>query len=365
MKAALRHVIVIVYDGILNSVFESQVLAPLLSELEQDEFLEITIISFERRLLSSSVLQKKIPAHDRLHFVLAKRMPFFGTLSLKFSLWQLERILKIIGGTELRARGPLAGWLALRVVEKYLPQTILIAEQIPYVLVQARGLAAEEYRYTSERSKRGFIRKLKDWITQKLLHKLEAEVYGYCGLIAQCGRFTIEAVSIALQEYLIKCFNALPVAVTIAHKDITPRVEGEVVNIWRREKRQELAIPTNARVYVYSGSFKPWQCAKETVEEAAVILQQDATAFFLILSPDVEAFEQALKFARIDVDRCRVLRVDSNVLTQYLAVADIGFLLREADIINWVSRPTKMLEYRAVGLEIVHNNTVGCLARSE
>jgi len=33
-------------------------------------------------------------------------------------------------------------------------------------------------------------------------------------------------------------------------------------------------------------------------------------------------------------------------------------LFREQTIVNWTSRPTKLLEYQAVGLEVVHNNTV-------
>ena len=40
-------------------------------------------------------------------------------------------------------------------------------------------------------------------------------------------------------------------------------------------------------------------------------------------------------------------------------------LVREKDIINCVSRPTKMLEYQSAGLKIVHNNTVAWLASQE
>jgi len=49
----------------------------------------------------------------------------------------------------------------------------------------------------------------------------------------------------------------------------------------------------------------------------------------------------------------------------YLAAADYGLLFRHKDIINWVSRPTKMLEYQAVGLKIIHNNTIEWLSENK
>lgn len=363
MKTGFRHVVMVVYDGIENSVFESQVVAPLLQELEADQNLEVTLISFERTMPTSSLLCKKIPAHDRLHLVLAKRLPFFGTISLQFALWQLIKILRITGGTELRARGPLAGWLVLHVTQKLASVDIILRGLVPPVLIQARGLAAQEHEYAAKRSWRGPLRSVKDWVVQKLLHRLEAEVYGYRGIIADTKRFTIEVVSHALKDYLVAEFRADQRSIVLATRDITPRLDAERVALWRIKKRKELGLSQNAQVYVYSGSFKPWQCAKETITEAAKILEQNPQAFFLVLSGDVEQFYAAIKATKIDVARCLVTCVPSSRLTEYLAVADVGFLLRESHVINWVSRPTKMLEYQAVGLEILHNNTIGCLAK--
>jgi hypothetical protein len=364
MKAALHHVIMVVYDGIENSVFESQVLAPLFAELEANKELEVTLISFERTVPAAALLNKKIPPHDRFHLVIAQRFPFLGTLSLRSALWQLIKILKMVGGAELRARGPLAGWLVLRAAEKFVNPQIVELGLVPPVLIQARGLAAQELRYARERSKHGVMRRVKDWLVQKLLHRLESAVYGYRGVIVQAGKLTIESVSTALREYLVTTFHADAKIITIATKDITPRLPSADVKQWRLAKRKLLGIDPRARVYVYSGSFKPWQCAQETVAEASKILTTQSDAFFLVLSLDVVPFEKALHVAGVDKARWRVLSVSSSELTQFLAAADVGFLLREADVINWVSRPTKMLEYQAVGLKIIHNRTVGCLVVS-
>ncbi len=363
MKTGFRHVVMVVYDGIENSVFESQVVAPFLQELVVDQTLEVTIVSFERLLPQKTLLCKKFPAHDRLHLVVAKKLPFFGVISLQFALWQLIKILKLIGGSELQARGPLAGWLVLNVVQKLASVEIILRGLVPPVLIQARGLAAQEHGYAAKHCKRGVLCKVKDWVVQNLLHRLEAEVYGYHGIIADTRRFTIEVVSHALKDYLIAEFRADQKNIVLATRDITPRLDAEHVATWRAKKRSELGLMQDAHVYVYSGSFKPWQCASETIAAAAKLLEQNPRAFFLVLSGDVEQFHAAIKAAKIDATRCLVTCVPSSRLTEYLSVADTGFLLREPHVINWVSRPTKMLEYQAVGLEILHNNTIGCLAK--
>lgn len=361
MKAGFRHVVMVVYDGVENSVFESQVVAPLLAELEQDERLQVTVISFERAFPRASTLKKKFPAHDRLHLILGQKFPFFGKMSLRPAVSQLIKILKEEGGSELRARGPLAGWILLQAVQQLANIEAILRGFIPPVLIQARGLAAEEHRYASSYASTNPLRLLKDYVICKLLERVEKEVYGYRGLLVDMGRFTLETVSLALGDYLKKTFHADSDVLTLASRDITPRIDAERVATLRIKKRAELGIAPQANVYVYSGSFKPWQCAQETIAEAASILRKDPHAFFLVLSGDVEKFNSAIKAAAIDMNRCLITCIPSAKLTEYLAVADTGFLLREPHVINWVSRPTKLLEYRAVGLEIRHNNTVGCL----
>ena len=363
MNADFHSVVMVVYDGIENSVFESQVVAPLLGDLETNPCLKVTLVSFERTDLPILLVSKKIPTHDRLRVVIAKKLPFLGMLSLRPALWQLIKFLQPLGCSELCARGPLAGWLVLRAVEKLMKKSGVSGDFIPRVTVQARGLAAEEYRYAMARSKRTLGQKIRDAITKKLLYRVEQSVYGYRGVIAQKGRFIIEAVSLALCDYLLQNFESGP-WLTIAMRDITPSIDATRVAIWRSRRRGELGIAHNAQVYAYSGSFKPWQCARETVAYAADVLKKNPQAFFLVLTGDVEQFKRAIEQASIPADRYRVLCVSSAVLTEYLAAADAGFLLREADVINWVSRPTKMMEYQAVGLEIIHNDTVACLQKN-
>ena len=82
-------------------------------------------------------------------------------------------------------------------------------------------------------------------------------------------------------------------------------------------------------------------------------------SFLLILSPDIAQFTATLAQSTLTQSQYRVINVPTQELISYLAAADVGFLFRHPDIINWVSRPTKVLEYSAAGLRIVHNGTVG------
>jgi len=72
--------------------------------------------------------------------------------------------------------------------------------------------------------------------------------------------------------------------------------------------------------------------------------------------------EKSLNISKLPKDSYLLLSVKPNNLHKYLAACDVGLLFREKDIINWVSRPTKMLEYQSVGLKIEHNNTIAWLA---
>jgi hypothetical protein len=73
--------------------------------------------------------------------------------------------------------------------------------------------------------------------------------------------------------------------------------------------------------------------------------------------------EKIINKFQIPVNRYFVLSVEPKKLDRYLCACDSGLLFRDKDIINWVSRPTKMLEYQAAGLQVIHNHTIDWLER--
>lgn len=349
-----KQIVFIVYDGIHNSVFQSMVLAPLMEMLMADVNTSVTLISFERKKLTAQTLQSIIPTHNRLNVVIMRKLPFLGKLSLWLGVHQLQLFLKKVKADQIIARGPLAGWVAIKAT-----QTLTAASSmIPSTIIQARGLCAEEYRYTHQKHVDGY---LKHFYRQRCYHALkQIECQAYSN-----QNMAIQSVSPALKEYMVKHFHANPDAITIVTNDLPQPIAPEQVAEWRSALRKQLGIMNDAYVYCYSGSYKPWQCVDQTIHFFANLHEHEDKNFLLILTQDTQQFTAALEYCKVPKNRWLVLSVTPNELAQYLAVANAGLLFREPDVINWVSRPTKMLEYQMVGLKIIHNNSIGWLCSND
>ncbi|KKQ32696.1 MAG: Glycosyltransferase-like protein [candidate division TM6 bacterium GW2011_GWF2_37_49] len=335
----------VVYDGIKNSVFQSQVLAPLLNELEERPDLNIKLVCFEKDIAEERQFATKLKGHPRLDIIFFKKYPFFGKPSMMYAIKCFRGFLKIDMPDQIIARGPLAGYIVL----KALSNKFNI-----HTTVQARGLCAEEYRYSVQKTN-GAIKKIWDKFIFKSMKKIELYVYS-------SSKIKIEAVSPALKDYLVKQFQTEPANILMAVKDIPKSVDKCQAVVWSSQVRDELQIHDKAIVYCYSGSFKLWQCAEQTIECFAFEYFKDNSLFMLVLTNDIKPFKHELERFKIPTSNYRILNVQPQDLNKYLCAANFGMLIREADIINWVSRPTKMLEYQACGLKIIHNNTVAWLA---
>lgn len=276
--------------------------------------------------------------------------PFFGTYSLNINIHQLHRYLEKLPNYTLTARGPIAGYIALHAAPKTMCQQLII---------QARGLLAEEYAYAHQHENY-FIKPI-HWLRKQLFYQLERITF--CIKKQYSFPVTIQAVSPALQEYLVKQYGADTKQITLAHDDIPKQIAAAQRSSWRQEIRTILNIPMDAPTYVYNGSAKPWQCPEMIINFFAAKFDENKNAVLLILSQDSAIFKQQLQKTIIPENNYRILHVSHGEIYQYLAAADAGLLFREPHIINWVSRPTKALEYQAVGLRIIHNKTVAWLER--
>lgn len=363
---ANKHIMMIIYDGLTNSVFHNLVLVPLLEKLEESKNLEITLVSFEPKKIPAQELMRLVPAHNNLHLVVLKRLPFAGMWSLWFGAWQLFRLLGHIPCDEIISRGPLAGWVALKTLSLMAhknPNCLRRTDKIklPSVTIQARGLCAEEYRYEHLRTYCSWLNHTYHAIRYFLFRRIERVTYKTRERSECPQEVYIEAVSPALKDFLIKNFKANADAIKIAHNDLPKQKPKNVIDEWRTNIRRQLNIPEQAMVYCYSGSYKPWQCPEQTIEYFVQQYKNNKNSFLLILSQDKELFIQKLNFYNLPKESFIVTSVSPHYLLEYLAAADFGLLFRESDVINWVSRPTKMLEYQAVGIPIIHNNTVAWL----
>lgn len=367
-----KKIVYLLYDGIENSVFCSQVLTPILKLLGERADVQVLLISFESKRLPAAVIQKIIPAHDRLHLVLCKKFPYFSRLSLRLACFSINSLLvRGMRGSSFShviARGPFAGWIAMRVFAKV--KEVIYGAHRPGLTIQARGLVAQEFAYAMSHSKKTWAslpKRMVSGLLYRSYKRLEHEVYSF-GFGKYCVPHdtrdtravavdTIEAVSPALRQYLINNFAADPTRISVAHYDIPPVLLPEQISAWRSDVRQELGIPADTYVYCYTGSAHPWQ----GVDEMITYFMSKDRAFFLIFSREKEFFEKKLAEHGIDRSRYAVKTIDPGATYRYLSAADAGLLFRKKDSVNWVARPTKMLEYQAVGLKVIHNNTVGWL----
>ena len=89
-------------------------------------------------------------------------------------------------------------------------------------------------------------------------------------------------------------------------------------------------------------------------------MRTDPESFLLILSQDKETFKVLLK--DVSQNNYKIISVPHVEVKKYLAACNYGLLFREKHIVNWVSRPTKALEYQAAKLEIIHNKTVNYIS---
>ncbi len=327
--------IFVLYDSITNSVFESQVVRPLQKMIQQNPYQAWHIVSFEKEALIP-------PTIDGIALHILKRSSYINSWSLWPAVKQMRAFLKPFKQYTIVARGPFAGYIALHA-------TTTACQQIT---IQARGLAGQEYAYTHKHN-----RSLFSSIRAYLLNNLERIVYS-----TRHQLVTIEAVSPALQSYLIATYHACADKITLAQHDIPSVISHEKRELYRTTIRAKLHIDHNTTVYCYNGSYASWQCPQQTIEYFKQQLAHHK-CFLLILTPDVKSFAVCATTAQLPQDRYLVCSVTQNELYQYLAAADFGILFREPHIINTVSRPTKALEYHAARLHVLHNGTVDFISR--
>lgn len=339
--------IFVVYDGIANSVFDSQVINPLVRKLEASLTNKILVICFEKVQPSPEVLAALNAIHPNISLIICKKHSFFGRLSLWPAVRSLKKILARFSAYELMARGPLAGYVCLHAVTW---------SNCSNLTVQARGLLAEEHRY-STRDERNYFLRLINALRLKFFSSLENHVYSH-------AKITVEAVSPALKTFLIKNLHAHEHKIIIARHDLPQTYSPAAIAGWRTETRKRIGIPESAYVYCFNGSAKPWQCAPETVDFFALRYAENQHTFLLVLSQDKDIFLALLEQRGLPPSSFAIMSVPHKDMYHYLSACDAGLLFRESSIVNWVARPTKLLEYQAVGLEVIHNNTVAWLTEN-
>lgn len=338
-----HHLICIIDDSVTNSVFEGQIITPLLGYQQRDPELGVHIISFERNPVSQSKLDAIMP--QNFGYNIFARYPLMGSMSLRPAIYRTQQVLNSLDSYSILARGPIASYIALNALD---------VTKCKKLTVQARSLFADEYDFCNVARSSGIAKLIHQW---RLNQYYDVERKGYAPQEVPVP-FELEAVTTALKDYLVKQYNADSNHITIAHYDIPDPISSEQRLIWRKEVREELNIPNDAYVYCYNGSVQLWQDAKNTVAMFVDEQKKHPGSYFIAITQNTDEFTKAFKELTVDESRCRLFAAKHSDVSRYLCACDTGLLYRVDHVISWVARPVKVLEYQAAGLEVVHNNTV-------
>jgi len=334
--------IFVLYDSVTNAIFESQVLQFLQKKIADNPYRPVHIVSFEKST------KKNIPHLKNIRLTYLKRIPFIDAFTTLYASYQLRSFLSSFPQYSLIARGPIAGLIT--------QQALTTSACIEYI-IQARGLLADEYAYT-HRNTGSTIMRLLYTIRTAQLRSLEKKAYAPTKHKSK----KVEAVSKALKDRLVATYNVDAESITVTTDDIPLAIDTSEKTAWRIATRTQYAIPSDWKVYCYNGSIKPWQQPQMVIDFFSQKLDQYPQSFLLIITPDILAFRKAIGNA-LPHSNYTIVSTPHSEIYRLLSAADYGLLFRDDHIINWVARPTKALEYKAAGLEIVHNNTVEYLIR--
>lgn len=351
----------VVFDGIGNSVFQSQVLNVASKQCQANVYDKMCILSFEKNILEAKNKLNLLSIPENVEFILAPKLSFFGKISLQSAIEiTCNQVFKLFP-TKIIARGPLAGYICIKALDKAHNEQILLKDEhsLPKLVIQARGLAKKEYEYMNKFSIWSKIFLPWYWYIARQLGAIEKFVYSEATLSKNPASSKIEAVSQYLADYLIEEFGAQTKRITLAKHDQIEKLPATTIAKNRKEIRSKLGLDSDAKVYCYAGSAKPWQSVKETMELFANKFAENPHAHFLIVSQEKEIFEKLFKKYKIPTQNYSLVSTECD--QQYLktlCAADVGVILREDHLVNWVARPTKVMDYLACGLAVEHNNTV-------
>ena len=126
-------------------------------------------------------------------------------------------------------------------------------------------------------------------------------------------------------------------------------------NNLRQEMRKKFKIKSNQKVFVYSGSMVGYQSFDLHIEFYKNILS-DNNNFLFILTNHIQIARSY--FNNFDNERVIIKSVNFLKVNDYYNLADFGILIRNNNLLNRVSSPTKFGEYCLSGLKVIMNKNV-------
>ena len=334
-------VLYLTYDGLTDPLGQSQIL-PYLVGLQRrlEGWLTLDIISFEKKdryeqqgnALQEFLAAKGIGWHpQRFHGsppVLAK---VYDQWIFRQATWRKARELS---PTAYHARSYVAGWVAHRMSQR---------TGRPWIF-DMRGFWADERRENGLwPASHPFYRRL--YQLWKAHERLMLESATEIVVLTEAAKNTLETWGVGSHKVTV-----IPCAADFDRFGLpTPeRLKA------RQIIRTNLNIPSEAIVFVYSGSMGPHYAPEDLVEIITTAYQLRKNVHLLILTPhDSGSLQAILKNRGFPPSQYRAIFVSHSEVPLYLAAADIGIATVKPTFSKIASSFTKLAEYLAADLPVI------------
>tara|TARA_B100000427_G_scaffold322021_1_gene323436 strand:+ start:82 stop:1317 length:1236 start_codon:yes stop_codon:yes gene_type:complete len=128
----------------------------------------------------------------------------------------------------------------------------------------------------------------------------------------------------------------------------------------RNINRQKLNLCEDNIVFVYSGRLDSFYINNNFLFELIKnILLKIPNSIFLCLTPNLDLLNEIIINHKIPMSKVIGKHVHYNEINDYLNASDIGLMIREKIMTNYVASPTKIPEYLMSGLPIVISEDIG------
>lgn len=208
------------------------------------------------------------------------------------------------------------------------------------LLFDIRGLIADEYVSGG------------NWKADGLLYRIVKRLERW--LIAHGDGFVV--LTKRAREHLFASNERRPVEVIPTCTDVSVYAPAAAQ---RDAVRAELGVES-LRVWAYVGSLGTWYRTDELADFLSTAWSLDQRCFILCLTPaDPGMMMTRLLDRGVPRERVLLRRVAPAEVPRYLAAADVAVSFSVSDVARLAASPTKVGEYLASGLPVVHSAGVG------
>ncbi len=347
-----KHILFVSYDGMTDSLGQSQVL-PYIREISKKDY-RYTLISFEKeaRYQQHHTTIEKICAAAEIDWI---PISYAGSIPIISTIWNVYRLKKAV--FKLHKRRPIDLFHSRSHVPSLAAHALFQKKNVPF-LFDMRGFWADE-------RVDGKVWDLANPIFKKVytfFKRKEIEFLIDAGAVislTENGKDEIlswqtkQTTPLALRDKQLD-ISVIPCCVD------TELFNPEKIKIDQQsELRSNLKIQADQFVLGYVGSIGTWYMLPEMLDFFQVLEKSNPTAIFLFISNEGDKVKELAAQKGISQDKIRVVACLHSQVASYISLftASIYFIIPAYS--KKASSPTKQAELMSMGIPVICNAGVG------